>query len=163
MLTANAFNLWALIFGIDFSRNDLTLFFGLNLRAWGQILFGLSLLPVLTTLLFKKADPKITLWSLAIVSLASFVFLTNMHERYLSPLFPYLTILIFLFPKLKVLYFFSSLIFCFNLYHLWYVPDISWLRAVYQPVTIKLFSIVNLILAFWLELSFFRFLRPKKL
>jgi hypothetical protein len=163
MLTANAFNLWALIFGIDFSRNDLGLFLGLAYKTWGQLLFGLTFLPMLAILFSKKPEIKLILWSLVIVSLSSFVFLTNMHERYLYPVFPYLTILIFLFPILKPFYILLSLIFWLNLYHLWYVPDIAGLKLIYNPLTIRFFSLVNLLLMFWLLLSYFRFLRPKKI
>lgn len=163
MLTANAFNLWALIFGIDFTRNDLSLFLGLNLKLWGQILFGLCLLPVLAALLLKKTEVKITLWSLIIISLTSFIFLTNMHERYLYPVFPFLTILMFITPGLIFFYVLLSLIFLLNLYHLWYVPDFFQLRLVYCPLTIKIFSLVNLLLALWLFFCYLRFLRLKKI
>lgn len=163
MLTANAFNLWALVFGIDFTRNDVGLFLGLAYKTWGQLLFGLTFLPILAILFSKKPEMKLVLWSLVIVSLGSFVFLTNMHERYLYPIFPYLTILIFLFPTLKLFYFLLSLISWLNLYHLWYIPDIFGLKLIYNPLTIKIFSLLNLLLTFWLLLSYFRFLRLKKI
>lgn len=163
MLTANAFNFWALLFGIDFTRNDLGLFLGLSLKTWGQILFGLTLLPVLAGLFFKKVEIKLALWSLAVVSLTSFIFLTNMHERYLFPAFPYLTIMIFLFPNLKSFYLILSLIFWLNLYHLWYIPDFFGLRLIYSLSVIRTFSLINLFLTFWFLFCYFRFLRPKKL
>lgn len=163
MLTANAFNLWALIFGVDFNRNDLGIFLGLNYKTWGQLLFGFVFLPSLTALAIKKSEIKLTLWSLVITSLAAYIFLTNMHERYLFPVFPYLTILIFLLPNLKPFYFLLSLIAWVNLYHLWYVPDILNLKLIFIPLAVRGFSLVNLILTFYLLFSAFRFLKLKKI
>lgn len=163
MLTANAFNLWALIFGIDFTRNDLGVFLGLTYKTWGQFLFGSVLLPVLAALTVKKSEIKLILWSLVILSLTSFVFLTNMHERYLYPVFPYFTILVFLSPNLGFQYFLLSLSAGLNLYHLWYVPEIFGLRNLFCPLMIQGFSFLNLALAVYFLFSYFRNLRLKKL
>lgn len=163
MLTANAFNLWAIFFGIDFFRNDLGKFFGLTFKKWGQILFFASFLPVLLTLFTgKKEKLRLVFWSLVFVSMFSFLLLTNMHERYLYPAFPFLTILLFLYPRLKYFYVFLSLIALLNLYHLWYVPDIFGLRLVYTPLSIKLFSALNMVLGGWFLFLLLRFLRFKK-
>jgi len=162
MLTANAFNLWAAIFGVDFSKNDLGTFLGLNYKVWGQFLLALVFFPVLVNLLIKKLKFEEIFWSLATFGFASFLFLTNMHERYLYPVFPFLTILLFLYPPLKHFYVFLSLGVFLNLYHLWYVPDILGLRHIFVPVTIRLFSVINLIFFGWFILLFLRFLRFKK-
>jgi len=74
MLTANAFNFWALIFGIDFTKNDFGLFLGLTFRKWGQWLFVLSSLPVCFYLLKKKLNITLVFWSFAIISFSSFLF-----------------------------------------------------------------------------------------
>lgn len=163
MLTANAFNLWAIFFGIDFSRNDLGEFFGLTLKKWGQILFFTSSFPVLLALFIEKKEKlRQVFWSLVFVSMFSFLLLTNMHERYLYPIFPFLTILLFLYPRLKYFYVFLSLLAFLNLYHLWYVPDIFGLRLVYTPLSIKLFSALNMVLGGWFLFLLLRFLRFKK-
>lgn len=163
MLTANAFNFWALIFGIDFTKNDFGLFLGLTFRKWGQWLFVLSSLPVCFYLLKKKLNITLVFWSFAIISFSSFLFLTNMHERYLYPIFPYITILMFIVSKFNLFYLLISFNFFLNLYHLWYIPDILNFRLIYTPITIRFFSLFNLFLIFWIYLAFFRFLRLKKI
>lgn len=163
MLTANAFNLWAFLFGIDFSRNDLGLFLGLTFKRWGQVIFILTSLPVLVTLWRQKKERiEVVFWALALTAIFSFIFLTNMHERYLYPAFPYLTLLLFLIPNFGWFYGVASLIFFLNLYHLWYVPEIRWLRLLFTPLVIKTLSLGNLVFGFWFILRFFRFFRSEK-
>lgn len=161
MLTANAFNLWAVFFGIDFNRNDLGKFLGLTFKNWGQLLFGASYLWLLIRLIKGKLSLEKICWTLVLVSFSSFVFMTNMHERYLYPVFPYLTVLIFLFPKTGWTYLFLSLVFLLNLYHLWYVPSIFWLKPAYAPLFIKALSSINILLFFAL-VFFFTFSKNKK-
>lgn len=163
MLTANAFNLWSVFFGIDFFRNDLGRFLGLTHKTWGYLLFVVISAPMLLTLLVKKLKIEMILLSLSAVSIVSFLFLTNMHERYLYPAIPYLSVLIFIVPNMKIFYLLLNLVFWLNLYHLWYVPDIFSLRQIYTPISIKIFSIFNFFLLIWLLIVFFRFLRPKKI
>lgn len=164
MLTANAFNLWAFLFGIDFSRNDLGLFLGLTFKRWGQVIFILTSLPVLVTLWRQKKESiEIVFWALALTAIFSFIFLTNMHERYLYPAFPYLTMLLLLNPTLKCPYFLLNAIFFLNLYHLWYIPDILGLRLIYTPLTVGFFSLTSLILAFYFLFIFLSFIRSKNI
>lgn len=147
MLTANAFNIWALFYGIDFTRNDQSKFLWLNLKRWGQMLFALSIIPVFYRICKdKKLIIENVFWCLALLSMASFVFLTNMHERYLYPAIPYLTIIIFLNKKYIIPYIILCLVFFLNMYHLWYIPGIDWLKNIYTPFCIKSLSILNLIL-----------------
>lgn len=123
VITANAFNLWAGISGIH--ERPQTLFLGpLTYQAWGLILFILSYIPVLY-LVFKRQDAKSVFWALAVASFSSFMLLTNMHERYLYPLFPYLTILVAMGSVSWVLYFLISLISLLNLYNFWWFPKID--------------------------------------
>lgn len=163
MLTANAFNLWAFFYGIDFARNDLIVFAGLALKKWGQILFILSSVPVIINLFIRKIKIEVVLWSLAAIAIFSFFFLTNMHERYLYPAIPFLTILLGTRPRFRYFYLCFSLVFFLNLYHLWYVPDLFGLRFIYYPATIKILSLVNFVLLGWFSFEYFRFSRLKKL
>jgi Gpi18-like mannosyltransferase len=154
MLTANAFNLWAIFFGIDFTRNDLGTLWGVSLKIWGQFLFLLSSIPAILVLLRKKVTQEAVFRVLVVITFASFVFLTNMHERYLYPVFPYLTILLFL-PSMPFFYGVLSLVFFLNLYHLWYIPGFWGLKAIYTPATIKFFSFLNLALFLFFFCHFF--------
>lgn len=132
MLNGNAFNLWSLIFSIDLSKSEFTTFFGLTFQFLGRLFYIIFLIP----LWFKFLKSKLTLNSLIsalmISAFGSFIFLTNMHERYLYPVFPLLTILIFLpsskfTPKHLIL---LSIIHFLNLYNLWFYPFISPLKTI---------------------------------
>jgi Gpi18-like mannosyltransferase len=123
VITANAFNLWAAVAGIH-ERPHTLLLGPLTYQTWGLILFAFSYIPALY-LVFKKQDIKSVVWALAIASFASFIFLTNMHERYLYPLFPYLTMLTALGSVSLLLYWLVSLISLVNLYNFWWVPRIE--------------------------------------
>lgn len=163
MLTANAFNIWALFYGIDFSRNDLIIAFGLSLKKWGQILFSLFMLfPAVIFLLKKKIDEIILLSICILIAFASFCLLTNMHERYLFPVFPYLSILIFFRPRLTFFYIFLSLMFLLNMYNLWFVPDVYSLRLIFTPFIIKIFSLTMIAMFVFFYIDCLRLLNGKK-
>ena len=131
MLNGNAFNFWFLLFGIDFSKSEFIKFGGLTYQLWSRILLALFLIPVC----FKFIRSKLTLTNLftalLLTAFGSFIFLSNMHERYLYPIFPLLTILIFL-PNskfnLKSLIILST-IYLINLYNLWFYPLISSIKS----------------------------------
>lgn len=129
VITANAFNVWATIAGIH-ERPDSLPFLGLTYQIWGYILFSTSYIFVISRLLRSQiTNPKSLttnlVWSLALIAFASFVLLTNMHERYLYPLFPYLTILFGLSSVSSFLYFLISLIGLLNLYNFWFTPKVD--------------------------------------
>ncbi len=123
VITANAFNLWSGIAGIH-ERPDSLPFLGLTYQLWGTVLFLISYLPILYRL--YKAHKQIdVVWALALVAFASFTLMTNMHERYIYPLFPYLTILFAAgFVKIQS-YSIISLIALLGMYNFWFTPRIE--------------------------------------
>lgn len=126
VVTANGFNLWGAIFGVKDSAveiHDSVRFLGLAFSNWSYLLFGIFYLPALW-LVYKKQDIKSVVWSLAVAGFSSFMLLTNMHERYLYPLFPYFTIL--LVSQLGLIWNYTavSIINLLNLYNFWWVPMI---------------------------------------
>jgi len=123
IITANAFNLWSAIAGIH-ELPHILLLGPLSYKLWGQILFTLSYIPALY-LIFKKQDTKTVVYALALVAFSSFMLLTNMHERYLFPLFPYLTMLVFWDKKLMPVLIGVSIINLLNLYNFWWFPKID--------------------------------------
>ncbi|MBP9759588.1 hypothetical protein KBD45_07895 [Candidatus Dojkabacteria bacterium] len=125
VITANAFNLWSGVAGIH-ERPDSLPFLGFTYQIWGILLFLLSYIPVLINL-FKNKTEKNIIWSLALVAFASFTLMTNMHERYIYPLFPYLTILFALSAGyIKVWqYTLLSAIALLGMYNFWFVPKTS--------------------------------------
>jgi Gpi18-like mannosyltransferase len=127
IITANGFNIWAAITGISEQPQTLP-FLGLTYQYWSYILFAVFYLPCLWAV-FKKQDLKTVIWSFATAAFASFMLLTNMHERYLYPLFPYFTVLIVTQFGMIWNYFAISLINILNLYNFWWVPFIPGLQA----------------------------------
>lgn len=125
VITANAFNLWAGIAGIH-ERPDSLPFLFLTYQTWGYLLFSLAYTPVLIKIFKNNKTPDIA-WALSIAAFASFVLLTNMHERYLYPLFPYLTILLAL-GNIKHFYYWTvSLISLLGMYNFWFTPRIEYI------------------------------------
>lgn len=127
VVTSNAFNIWAGLTGIhQISHNSL--FGPLPFKVWGFIIFGISsILPLYSVV--KKKNFKTVFWSLVIISISSFSLLTNMHERYLFAFFPLFTILIFFYRDLIWLYIAISFLNLLNLYNFWWVPEIDFIKS----------------------------------
>ncbi|KKP31085.1 MAG: hypothetical protein UR21_C0016G0003 [Candidatus Woesebacteria bacterium GW2011_GWC2_31_9] len=127
VVTANAFNLWGTIFGVKDSAveiKDFLPFFGFTYQIWGYILFTISYIPLLFKV-YKNSDLKVVAWTLALTAFASFVLLTNMHERYLYPLFPYLTILLTTGVVANWEYWLITTISLLGMYNFWFTPKIN--------------------------------------
>ncbi len=123
VITANAFNVWATLTGIH--EQPHTLLLGpLSYQVWGIILFTVSYLPLLY-FVWRRQDVKSVVIALVLASFSSWMLLTNMHERYLYPLFPYLTILVSVGMTSNILYWAISLISLLNLYNFWWYPKID--------------------------------------
>jgi len=124
MLNGNAFNLWFLLFGLDFSKSEFTRFLGLTYQFWSRLLLFVFLLPVCIKFIKSKLTLTSLFTALLLTAFGSFIFLTNMHERYLYPIFPVLSVLIFLpNPKFNIKSIVVlSIIHLINLYNLWFYP-----------------------------------------
>ena len=132
MLNGNAFNLWGLIFSIDISKSEFGQFFGLSYQFISRISYIIFLLPVWVKFFRSKDNINNLLLALTVSAFGSFIFLTNMHERYLYPVFPLITSLIFLpnsFIKKSHLIILSIIHFL-NLYNLWFYPSIPFLKNI---------------------------------
>lgn len=144
VITANAFNLWAAIAGIH-ERPDSTLLGPIPYRTWGNVFFGLSYIPALY-MVFKKQTLKSIVWALAAVSFSSFILLTNMHERYIYPLFPYLTILAMTYLYLVPLYIVVSAVSLLGMYNFWWYPRFELIvqtMSTGNRILPRIFGIVN--------------------
>jgi hypothetical protein len=155
--TANAFNFWGVVTGLELNSH-FNKFLLLSYQNWGYILFAIFSLPLLYT--FSKSKKKETLWwTLALISFSSFIFLTNMHERYLYPLFPPLTLLVAKNKKLLPLYITISLISLLNLYNLWWTPKIDILVQILttnQKILPRLLSVILTVSYLYLFKYFFK-------
>lgn len=153
MLNGNAFNIWSLIFSIDLSKSEFTKFIGLSYQLWSRILYIIFLIPIWIKFLKSKLTLKVLLYALLISSFGSFIFLTNMHERYLYPIFPIISLLVFL-PKTfitKKSIIILTLIHFLNLYNLWFYPLISPLKSFLinsNFLVCRLLSLIIVIIAF---------------
>ena len=123
VITANAFNIWAALTGIHEQPHTLP-FLGLTYQYWGDILFAIFFVPILF-LVYKKQNMEVVVIGLMLTAFSSFMFLTNMHERYLYPVFPFLTILVVKQRKLLPVFIGVSLISLLNLYNFWWFPRIE--------------------------------------
>ncbi len=126
VITSNAFNIWAFVSGI-YPISHEKLLGPLTYKNWGYIFYSISfILPLYISL--KKKSIKALIWSLSLVSISTFSFLTNMHERYLFSFFPLATILVTFESRLIPIYLALTLINFLNLYNFWWVPDIIFVR-----------------------------------
>ncbi len=133
--SVSAFNLWHLIFGQNLVPDS----------TWGINLIGptiiLIILGILGYRLWKKPDFSRLVSSSAILFFAVFLFATRMHERYLYPLFPLLSLGL---PTLWPVYLLASLSYLINLYYQWYAPFIPAVVSLYSVQFTKMVSAVNL-------------------
>jgi len=134
MLSGNAFNLWNLLYGLDLALSPDLLLFGLRAKIWGYLLTLLSLSLVICFFIKKIIRKKKVVvfdyfWLFLFFSFASFLFLTNMHERYLYPIFAPLAILAASKKISPKTYWLLASIHFLNLYTLWWYPKINLLQA----------------------------------
>lgn len=111
------FNFWG-VFGNW--KNDLDKFLNLPLLYWGGILLSLSFIPIFFIKPFSKrfSNPYVY-FTAAISIMASFTFLTRMHERYIFPFFALLLISAMLLKSKKLILFYM-IYSVFNLINLYF-------------------------------------------
>ncbi len=157
MLTGNAFNLWAILFGIDFSRGDTAKWLGISLKLWGEMTFVTAYLMIVLRIIKKKFNNEIFFFSLALISILSFLLLTNMHERYLYPALPYLALAAGFGTVPVSLFIFVSFIHLLNLYNLWNYPHNDFwigLLEFNKAISVRVFSGLLLFLGLYLFWTF---------
>jgi len=127
VITANAFNFWGLVAGMEQRPNDLPLLF-LTYEKWSYVLFGVFYAPVLYFASKVKREAGLY-WVLATTSLLVWMLLTNMHERYIYPFFVYFTVLAAQDKRLLPIYWAMSGVSLINLHNMWFVPKIGfWVK-----------------------------------
>jgi len=125
-LSANAFNFWNIV-SKGSKVLDSVKYFGLSARIWGFLVFCMFLIITLVKLIKSKFSKEKALFSLMILAFASFLFITRVHERYLYPVFPLLTLLMFYKKRLIPIYIILSAVFLLNMFNLWWYPTITFL------------------------------------
>jgi len=119
-VSTNAYNFWH-IFTLDKALSHNTKFLWLPAKVWGYLAF--TIINIKSFILLKKLNFKNMFNALFIVSAGSWLFLTNMNERYFflgvaSGLFASLYK-----PKLFKYWIIMSLIYWLNLYRQWWFPE----------------------------------------
>lgn len=123
-VTENAFNIWALFYGIDPQTPNTVRVLGIQAVHTGYALFAASYIGIVYYLTRKITAERILI-SLITISFSSFLFLTGIHERYLFPIFPLFAVLLALQPSLLPLYIAITIVHFTNLYHLWWSPHVK--------------------------------------
>lgn len=158
VITANAFNIWSALTGISEQPQTLP-FLGWTYQYWSYIFFAVFYIPVLY-LVYKKQDLRSIVWALGTASFAAFMLLTNMHERYIYPLFPYFTILTVLYFNLMANYVGVTLISMLNLYNFWWRPGVPGLMdfmSAQGRLAPRVLGGINFLLFLLLYLRFVKF------
>lgn len=143
-LTANAFNIYALFFGLKPQPDGIY-------RTISMVAAVALLLPIWLGLL-KKPNLENTLLSLVVTTLISFSFITRMHERYTFPVFLPLLYLVKLHHQkyLKPLVF-LTVFHLLNVYHAWWIPRLVPIINLFQfPFLVPLLCIGIIIITGYL-------------
>ena len=133
MLNGNAFNFWLISYGLDLSNTGNILLAGIKLKTYGYIISLFLMAIICLKFYFQKTKTNLYfLYSLFLTAFTTFLFLTNMHERYLYPIFPLIALIMLIQPKLINIkqYLLLSAIHLVNLYNLWFYPSVSILKNI---------------------------------
>lgn len=164
LLTANALNFWGFFYTTDW-RPDMTNLGPLPIKIWVWVLTLLIYLPVLIVNL-KKLTQKRVIFSFFLIALTTFVFMTNMHERYLYPAFPFLVILLAYFPEFLSVYLTLSLLHLINLYNLWWYPRISGVEEFFyasDKIFLRWVAFMITAIGVWSYVNFFKKIKTKQI
>ncbi len=141
-LSANAFNFWYLV--NPGKVLDSMKYFDVAAHTWGYF-FTLIVMAITVLKLKQKKNEKMLFYSLAIVAISSFLFMTRIHERYLYPFFPVATILIGYIPEFIILYIILSITFLINMYNLFWAPGVLIFENLLKTSQLStILSVVNL-------------------
>lgn len=146
----HAFNFWALFTHLQKISDSRIILFSLSYSQVGYILFALIIVPLL--FVFARHSRPRQLFSLnTVISFASFLFLTRMHERYLVPVLPFMLLSAAYNPWILILYFLLSFCHLANIYHNWWfpnIPDLVNLLSVWGSIRLIILALLAVFLVF---------------
>jgi len=130
--------------------------FGISYRIFSYLIVGAINIFIIVRILKNRIKIERILIVLSVVSLAAFLFLTKMHERYsLIPLV-FILLLSIKKPKLIVLFIVISTTSFFNHYRSWSVPPIAPVINVFNSLFFIIsISLINLFVFFYLLKKYF--------
>jgi Gpi18-like mannosyltransferase len=127
-VSTNAFNFWRIIIGNN-ALNDMAILLFLPARIWG--IFFWSILNVIAIKQLKTINLKNVANAFFIVAAGSWLFMTNMLDRYYFAGIAGGLIVTLFYPKLLKYWLILSVIFFLNLYNQWWFPrSISFLQSI---------------------------------
>lgn len=156
-VTNGAFNMWAIVTHFQGIKDTEMFIWGFTYNQWAFLIAGIVIATLCSTfwkkLRHKHEKEETLFYALFLSALASFLFLTKMHERYTMLILPFLLLLSLKDKNLMKWFLVFSLFSFLNLYHSWPVPH---LEALFQALDTPL---IYSTLAFLQITLFFYFLR----
>ncbi len=154
-VTANAMNFWALIFGLKPKLDEFLIFNLISARSF-SLIFCFILYLIILIKLFKNYSQKNLLLTLVTITMATFTFMTRMHERYTFPALIPLLLLSYQDRRFAKYFFILSITHMINVYSGWWTPHIPFLIKLFDnQFTVRSISLINIIIT--LKLIFFNF------
>lgn len=149
-ISNHAFNAWYLVGGGALIKDTNLFLLGLSYHAWGQIIVTAILLTIIYYLLaHKNFKIEKIFFSFALIGLATFLFLTKMHERHLQQVLPFFLILTFYNRRRLSIYAIVCAVSFFNLYDGWLSPQLPLMGQIIS------LSVVHNVMAMALLVIFF--------
>jgi Gpi18-like mannosyltransferase len=153
LVTANAMNFWALIYGFSPKVDNFFIFNPITARQLSLLICGLFYLYILYKLI-KNYSTKQLLLSLVTVTLIIFTFMTRMHERYSFPALVPLLLLCHYDRRFIKYFIIISITHIINVFSIFPVPNITSLTLfLNNDYLIRLISLINVLIT--LKLVFF--------
>lgn len=146
-LTTVSFNFWWIMVGkTNTAANYKFIFIPANI--WGYLVYIFTNIVVFFR--FKKPTQKNIIISLYLIGVGSFLFLTNMLERYVYAGVVSMFFLLYYYPKLWKLLLITIVIFSLNLHYSWSFPEswISWEKILKNnlDLTTRLLAFLNVVI-----------------
>ena len=145
LTSVSAFNFYTIFHQIAFISHN-TEFLGMQLKNWGFIIYACVNLFVFNIVRLQKANTKSLFFAIFTVSLSSYLFLTNMLERYFFPGFVPMVILMFANPKTLIYGILINLGTLANIYYSFFrrtSESISSAFSSYDWLPIRIISLLN--------------------
>lgn len=155
LITVNAMNFWALIYGFKYQIDSILILNLISVRNLSLIICGILYLYSLIKL-YKNYSEKFLLLSLVNISLITFTFMTRMHERYSFPALIPLLLLCHYDRRFVKYFIILSITHFLNIFAVWSMPNITFIKNLLNSnFTVRLISQINVLIT--LKLVFTNF------
>lgn len=153
LITVNAMNFWALIFGLKYRIDSVLIFNLISIRVVSLAICSVFYFYTLIKL-YKNYSQKYLLLTLVNISLITFTFMTRMHERYSYPALIPLLLLCYYDRKYTKYFIILSITHFLNIFAVWGMPNIVFIHNLLNDdFIIRFISLVNTIITLKLVFS----------